>query len=110
MVKDVVLIEIISPNLQTPAPAQALGAELNQVAHQDWAKRMVVDFHKIRYLCSTGFAVLFGLVTRARAAGREVKFCNMDPDVRVGADIVGLPTVVEIHDSEASALRAFEQS
>jgi anti-anti-sigma factor len=110
MVKDVVLVEIVSTNLQTPKPAQELGAELNQVAQQDWAKRMLVDFRKIRYLSSTGFAVLFGLVTRAKAAGREVKFCNMDPDVRVGADIVGLPGLVEIHESEESALRAFAQA
>jgi hypothetical protein len=34
----------------------------------------------------------------------------MHPDVRVGAEIVGLPRVVEIHDSTKSALEAFAQA
>jgi anti-sigma B factor antagonist len=58
-------------------------------------------------LSSTGFAVLFKLVTQAKAEGREVKFCNMHPDVRIGADIVGLGRLVEIHESETTALQAF---
>jgi anti-anti-sigma factor len=110
MVEDIVVVEIVSKDLQGPKPAQELGAELNQVAHQDWAKRILVDFRRINYLSSTGFAVLVGLVTRSKAAGREVKFCNINPDVRVGADIIGLPTLVEIYDSEESALRAFSHS
>jgi anti-anti-sigma factor len=110
MVNDVALVEIVTPNFKGPKPAQELGAELTQVAQQDWAKRMLLDFRKIRYLSSTGFAVLFGLVTRAKAAGREVKFCSMDPHVRVGADIVGLPTLVEIYDSEVSALATFSKA
>ena len=103
MVRDVVLVEIISKDLQGPKLAQELSAELNQVIQQEWAKRLLVDFSSIRYLSSTGFAVLVGLVTRAKAAGREVKFCNMHPDLRVGADIIGLGTIVEIHDTEDSA-------
>ncbi len=34
----------------------------------------------------------------ARAEGRELKFCSMEPGVRLGA---------EIHESESSALLAF---
>jgi anti-anti-sigma factor len=109
MVNDVVLVEVVSKDIQGPKPARELGAELNQVAHQEWAKRILVDFRKIHYLSSTGFAVLVGLVTRAKAAGRHVKFCNVNPDLRVGADIIGLPTLVEIYDSEESALRAFSE-
>jgi hypothetical protein len=31
----------------------------------------------------------------------------MHEDVRVGSDIIGLPLVVEIYDSEESAIKAF---
>ncbi len=104
---DVALVEIVSKDLQGPKAAQELSAELNQVIHQDWAKQLVVDCQKIRFLSSTGFAALFGTVNRAKAAGRVVKFCCMHHDVRIGADIVGLGTVAEIHDTQAAALRSF---
>jgi len=110
MVKDVALVEVVTKDLQGPKMAQELGAELGQVAAQDWAKRLLVDFGRIKYLSSTGFAVLFKLVKQALAAGRQVKFCNMDPGVRVGADIVGLDKVAEIHDSQELALQAFSQT
>jgi anti-sigma B factor antagonist len=110
MVKEIAVVEIVTKDITGPKLAQELSAELTQVTQQEWAKQLVVNFRRVRYLSSTGFAVLFGLVTRGKAAGREVRFCNMDSELRVGADIVGLGTVVEIHDSEDSALKAFSQS
>jgi len=110
MVKDVALVEILTKDLQGPKVAQELSAELTQVSAQDWAKRLLVDFRRIKYISSTGFAVLFKLVKQALAAGRQVKFCSMDPEVRLGADIAGLDKVAEIHDSQELALRAFSQS
>jgi anti-sigma B factor antagonist len=107
MVKEVAVVEITSKDLRGPDPAQELGRELYTVAEQEWAKKLLVDFRHVRYLSSTGFAVLVKLVTQADAEGRQVKFCNIDPDVRIGADIIGLNKMVQIHDSEGSALRAF---
>jgi anti-anti-sigma factor len=107
MVKDVALVEIMTKSLQGPKLAQELGAELGQVAAQEWSKLLLVDFRRNQYLSSTGFAVLFKLVKEAVASGRQVKLCNMDPGVRTGAEIVGLDKVVEIHDSRDSALKSF---
>jgi anti-anti-sigma factor len=106
-VKDVVLVEIISKDLQGPDAARALGAELSLVSAQEWAKRLLVDFKRIAYLSSTGFAVLFKLVNQFVAKGGQIKLCNMEAGIRLGAEIVGLDKLVEIHDSEASALAAF---
>jgi anti-anti-sigma factor len=110
MVKDVAVVEILTKDLQGPKLAQELGAELSQVAAQDWSKRMLVDFRRNHYLSSTGFAVVFKLVKEAVEAGRQVKLCNMEPGVRTGAQIIGLDKVVEIYDSEDAALRAFAQA
>ena len=90
--------------------AQELGSELARVTAQEWAKRLPVDFRRVGYLSSTGFAVLFKLVSRAQAEGRQVKLCNMSTEVRIGADIVGLPKVVEIHENQGAAVRAFTQA
>ena len=90
MVKDVAVVEIRTKDVHGPQLAQELGHELEVVTAQDWAKRVLVNFHRVGFLSSTGFAALFKLVSRAKAEGREVKFCSMEPGVRLGAEIVGL--------------------
>jgi anti-sigma B factor antagonist len=107
MVDDVAVVEIRTKDLQGPKLAQELGAELALVNVQGWARRLLVNFHRVGFLSSTGFAVLFKLVSRAKAEGREVRFCGMAPDVRLGAEIVGLEKIVEIHENERSALATF---
>jgi anti-anti-sigma factor len=108
-VGDVVLVEIVTTNIQGPALAQELGTELSHVIAQDWAKRLLLDFRKVDYLSSTGFAVLFRVVTQAKAKGQQIKLCSMDPAVELGAGIVGLNKLVEIHQTQESALKAFSK-
>ena len=110
MVKDVAVVEIRTRDLQGPMLARELGTELALVASQEWARRLLVNFRRVTYVGSTGFAALFKLVTQARAEGREVKLCGMNNGVRLGAEIVGLPKLVEIHDDEAAALRSFARA
>ena len=110
MVKDVAVVEIHTKDIHGPQLAQELGHELALVIAQDWAKKLVINFRRVGFLSSTGFAAIFKLVSRARAEGREVKLCGMETGVRLGAEIVGLPKVVEIHDNEAAALRAFARA
>jgi anti-sigma B factor antagonist len=107
MVGDVAVVEIVAKDLRGPDAALELGAELTAVAAQEWAKRLLINFRHVRYLSSTGFAVLVKLLSQANDSDQQVKFCAMDPDVRIGADIIGLAKYVDIHDTEASALKAF---
>jgi anti-sigma B factor antagonist len=109
-VNDVVIVEIVSKDLRGPEAARELGAELSAVSAQEWAKRLLVNFRPIGYLSSTGFAVLFKLVSQFAAKGGQLKICNMEPGIRLGAEIVGLDKLVEIYDSEASALAAFAKA
>ena len=110
MVGDVVLIELTTKDIQGPKLAQELGTELAQVSTQEWAKRLLLDFGKVTYLSSTGFAVLFRVVSQGNAKGQEIKFCNMGPAVELGADIVGLNKVIEIHQTQEAALKAFSKA
>ena len=107
MVKDVAVVEIRTRDLQGPMLAQELSTELALVTAQEWARRLLVDFRRVTYLSSTGFAALFKLVSRVKAEDREVKLCGMEAGVRLGAEIVGLEKLVEIHEDEASAMRTF---
>ena len=52
-------------------------------------RRLLLDFHKVDYFSSTGFAVLFRWSPRRGRKGIEVKFCRMNPAVELGAEIVG---------------------
>jgi anti-sigma B factor antagonist len=110
MVTDFAVAEIRTKEVHGTRPAQELGAELAMVTAQEWAARLLVNFRRVGFLSSSGFAVLFNLVTRAKAEGRLVKFCAMDPGVRLGAEIVGLDKIAEIHENESSALLAFAQA
>jgi anti-sigma B factor antagonist len=110
MVKDVAVVEVRTKEVHGTKPAQELGAELALVTGQEWARRLLVNFSRVGFLSSTGFAVLFKLVSRAKAEGREVKFCSMDPGVRLGAEIVGLDKIAEIHENESKALAAFART
>ena len=107
MVQDVAVIEIRTKEIHGPQLAQELGHELATVTAQDWARRLLVNFRRVAFLSSTGFAALFRLVRRAKAEGRDVRFCDMEPGVRLGAEIVGLDKVAEIHQNERSALAAY---
>ncbi|AGA31005.1 STAS domain-containing protein [Singulisphaera acidiphila] len=108
MVKEVAVVEIVSKDLRGPDLALELGAELTTVAGQEWAKQLLLNFRHVRFLSSTGFAVLAKLLNDAKATGQEVKLCELDPDVRIGADIIGLSKYVDIHDHESAALKAFK--
>jgi anti-anti-sigma regulatory factor len=107
MVCEVALVELLTKDLQGPKAGQELGSELALVLAQDWARRILVDFRRTQFLSSSGFAALFKLVSQARADGRQVKFCSMAPGLLIGAEVVGLPKVVEIHDSQTAALKSF---
>ncbi len=106
-VNDVVLIEIMSSNIQGPDRATRFSAELIAVADQESAEPILLDMSRCVYLSSMGLSALFKLVKRARERQRPIKFCNIHPDVNVGANIVGLYHVVEIYDCRESAFEAF---
>ena len=107
MVGDVALVEIRTKDLQGPKAGHELGSELALVLAQDWARRILLDFRRAAFLSSSSFAALFKLVNQARTGGREVKFCGMAPGVFSGAEVVGLPKVVEIHKDQAAAMKSF---
>jgi anti-anti-sigma factor len=109
-VKDIVLVEIVSKDLQGPTAARELGAELSLVSAQEWAKRLVLNFSAIKYLSSTGFAAIFKLVKEFTAVGGQVAVSNLEPGLRLGAEIVGLDKVVPIYDSEAAAIASFDKT
>jgi anti-anti-sigma factor len=108
-VGDVVLVEIMCADMQGPQLVKEFIAELTEVVNQEGARPLLVDLRRTSYFSSMGYAALFKVVKQAKERQRPIRFCNMHPDVRPGAEIVGLKLVVEIHDCQKSALDAFVQ-
>jgi anti-sigma B factor antagonist len=94
-------------DMQGPQLVKEFIAELTAVVNQEWARPLLVDLRRTCYFSSMGYAALFKMVKMAKERQRPIRFCNMHPDVCPGAEIVGLKLVVEIHDSQKSALDAF---
>jgi anti-anti-sigma regulatory factor len=105
----IVLIELICPDLQGPQLVKDVIAELTLAVNQDSATPILVDLGRTGYFSSMGYSALFKIVKLAKERQRPIRFCDMHPDVRVGAEIVGLKLVVETHDCRKSALEAFRQ-
>jgi anti-anti-sigma factor len=106
-VDGVVIIEMLSKDIQGPDMAKEFINELMTVAQQEDPRPILLNLCRTMHFSSMGYSALFKLVKCAKEHGRRVRFCNIHPYVRVGGDLVGLPLVVEIHDSEESALKAF---
>jgi anti-anti-sigma regulatory factor len=109
-VGDVVLVEILCPDVQGPELVKEFIAELSTVVNLDAARPLLVDLCRTCYFSSMGYSALFKVVKQAKERQRPIRFCNMHADVWPGAEIVGLKLVVDIHDSRKSALDAFQQA
>jgi anti-anti-sigma factor len=111
-----VVVEINTKEVQVPALAQEMGAELSRVAAEFPGQKFLLDFARVSYLGSVAYAALLRVVKTIRGTGGQIKFCNMEPSVRraaeiiFGADVVGSQHTIEIHDSRARALVSFAMS
>jgi anti-anti-sigma factor len=110
MVDDVAVVQVTTHELRFPNQAEALSYELGLVVGQDWAAKTLIDLGRVAYVGSTAHAVLVGVVKKAAQMGHLVKFCGLTPDVRIGADIIGLSRIAAVYDTEADALAAFAET
>ncbi len=78
---DVLLIEVMSPDMQGPDRAKEFIAELTAAVNQDPAGPILVDLHRTSYFSSMGYAALFKVVKMAKERQRPIRFCTMHPDV-----------------------------
>jgi anti-anti-sigma factor len=109
-VDDVFVVEVTSDNVQGPERAQEFSSELASVVCQEASCPLLVDLSRARYFSSMALSALFKLVKLAKERLRPIRFCKMHPDVRVVAEIAGLPLVVEIHDTDEAAIAAFARA
>ncbi len=107
-VRDVVLVEVTSADIQGPDRAKEFIAELLEAAGCDDERPLLVNLGRVQYLSSMGYSALFKVVKCARERRRPIALCGMQDHVRVGAEAINLPLVVKIYGDEAAAFAALE--
>ena len=76
---DVVLIEILSTDVQGPERATRFSAELCSVASQDSTQPILLDMRRCTYLSSMGYSALFKLVKQAKEHGTACQVLQHAP-------------------------------
>jgi anti-sigma B factor antagonist len=102
----VTVVRIVQSDLRQPDEAVDLGDQISNLIASG-GKRLVIDFHRVGYLGSTGFATLLVLARKAAQGGGQLKLCGLQPEVRFGADILGIGSLIEIYDDSSSAVASF---
>jgi anti-anti-sigma factor len=103
-VNDVIVLSLLEPEIRTPIMAASVGKDLRAVVDQIGAQRYVLNLKRTRYMSSTAFAMLLNVAKKITALGGTLKLCEMDPEVRIGADIIGLGRFVPIVAEESVAI------
>ena len=103
-VDDVIVVTLLEPEIRTPIMAASVGKDLGTLADRLGAQRYVLNLKQTKYMSSTSFAMLLNLAKKVTALGGTLKLCEMDPEVRIGADIIGLGRFVPIVAEESVAI------
>ena len=103
-VNDVIVVSLLEPEIRTPIMAASVGKDLRTLIDQIGAQRYVLNLKRTKYMSSTSFAMLLNFAKKITTLGGTLKLCEMDPEVRIGADIIGLGRFVPIVAEESVAI------
>ncbi len=69
--------------------------------------KIVVNFSEVSHINSTTVGTLVGIAKRLRQNGGDLKLCNLASTLTRTFNLIGASSVVEIYESEKSAIAAF---
>ncbi len=69
--------------------------------------KVVVNFSEVNHINSTAVGTLVGIAKRLRQNGGDLKLCNLAATLTRTFNLIGASSVVEIYESEKSAIAAF---
>jgi anti-sigma B factor antagonist len=72
------------------------------------ATTIVLDFSEVDFMNSSGIALIFGLLTNARAKGQQLLLAGVTPHYQKILSLVGLVRYAPIFATEADARRSVE--
>ncbi len=100
-------VKIIDVNSYLGSYAAAdLRETLANLVNQD-VQKIVVNLSKVEHINSMAIGVLVGTAKQLRLKDGDVKIYGLAENIRRTFDLIGASDIVEIHDSEDSALATF---
>jgi anti-sigma B factor antagonist len=79
--------------------------EMTRIAKENY--NVLVNLENLEFLGSAGLRVLLRAAKHLDASGGKLKICNATGKAKQVIDISGLDKILDLHDSESSALAAF---
>ena len=70
-------------------------------------QKIIVNLGNVKHINSTGVGAIVGVAKRIRQRGGDVKVCGLSDNIKRTFDLTGASSVVEIYESESSAMTAF---
>ena len=74
---------------------------------EDGVKKMLIDLEKLEFISSAGLRVLLANAQEMKAAGGDLRLCNLNATVKEVFDISGFSTLLMCFDNEAKAMVGF---
>jgi anti-sigma B factor antagonist len=84
-------------------------AQAYRTATEQAATTIVLDFSEVDFMNSSGIALIFGLLTSARAKAQQLLLAGVTPHYQKILSLVGLVRYAPIFATEAEARRSVEQ-
>ncbi len=105
-VKGVTVIELTG-NVMGGPDATALNDQLHKMI-DDSKKRIVVDLSDVKFINSSGLAMLIGGLNTLRKSGGEMKLARASDKIENLLEMTKLNTVFDIHKTVNEAVTAFK--
>lgn len=98
----VTVAEIRTPRLVDLEDIKHFGEQLLALVDAQGARKLVLNFSKVKFFSSTALAKLFTLQKRMDELGGQLRLCCIPPDIQPIFKIVKTP--FSIHKDEGSAV------
>ena len=69
--------------------------------------KILIDFEKLDYTSSAGLRVLLSTAKQLKAAGGELRLCNLNDTVQEIFDMSGFSSILSVFPSESDAIEGF---
>lgn len=101
------VVRFIDDKIMDTKRIQVVNDELNAVADEGKAGRMLLNMENVRFLSSAAINKLIVLDKRVKTIGGEMRLSNLRPEVRDVFSITNLDRLFTIYDNSTEALQSF---
>jgi anti-anti-sigma factor len=106
-VNGVTVFRILVKEIRDPDTAVAVFRGVSAMARRTVPAFILIDLSQTKHMSGMALVVLSSLAQQVSATWGRLAICRLDATLRVGAEIMGLSSGLDIYDDEAFALASF---